>query len=225
MFGYSGPTPYDVNFRLFGTPVRVSPWFWLVTLAFGMRGTGDSDMGLALLWVGAIFVSILLHEFGHVFAAKMCHWRVNEVVLHQFGGYASLQPPYGQRLAINDILISLAGPCAGFLLYGGIELLIRITPEILLEVGAYGRLFLAYLLFINLYWGLFNLLPIFPLDGGQATRTFLMALSREGGKLAAIISIIAAAGMGLYLFQQQNGFMAIMMLMFVVINFQMLSRQ
>lgn len=226
MFGYSGPTPYDVNFRLLGTPVRVSPWFWVMTLVLGTRGMGrDLDMGLVSLWVGAVFVSILLHEFGHVFAAKMCHWRVNEVVLHQFGGYASLQPPYGSRLAINDILISLAGPCAGFLLFGGIKLLDQITPGVFFELGNYGLMFVNYLLFINLYWGLFNLLPIFPLDGGQATRTFLMALFRGGGKLAAIISIVAAAGMGLYLLQHQSLYMAIMMLLFVFINLQMLSQQ
>lgn len=225
MFG-SDATPYDLNFRLLGTPVRVSPWFWVMTLGFGMRGVGnDVDIVPALLWVAAVFISILLHEFGHVLAARMCHFGVDEVVLYQLGGYAALRPPHGERLAINDILISLAGPCAGFLLYVGFRSLIWIYPEVVFEFGNIGKMLLVYLLYINLYWGLFNLLPIYPLDGGQATRTFLMALSRGGASMAAVISIVAAAVMGIYMFQQQNGWIAIMMIFFIILNMQMLDRR
>ena len=78
-------TSYDLNFRLFGVPVRVHPFFWLAMLLLGTNS--ETTPKEALVWVVAAFVSILVHEFGHVAAityfGSRCH-----VVLHGFGGLA-----------------------------------------------------------------------------------------------------------------------------------------
>lgn len=225
MFGGSEPSQYDVHFRLFGTPVRVNPFFWLVTLALGLDTSGGgSEIQGAIIWVAAVFISIMWHEYGHVFAARACHWGVDEVVLHSFGGYAALRPPHGPRSAINEIFVYLAGPTAGFVLYGAIQLMLKYSPEVLLEMGALGIRFWSYLVFINLYWGLFNLLPIFPLDGGLAVRAALTSMLRGGGALAAMISIVLAAVTAIYMFQQGSVFLGIMLLMMGFMNLQLLQR-
>ncbi len=226
MFGDVNPTPYDLKFKLLGVPVRVHPLFWLITLALGMDSTGGmGDFKIGLLWVAAVFVSILWHEFGHVLMARACHWGVDEVVLYQFGGYAALRPPYGKRLVVNDILISLAGPCAGFLLYGILDLTKAYSPQALMELGDTGWIFFMLLILINFYLNIFNLLPIFPLDGGKALRSFLVAVAPGGGPAAAFISIITAAGMAMYMFRQQNGWTAFMMISLLVMNIPLLQQR
>jgi len=227
MLGHSDPTPYDLNFRLFGTPVRVHPFFWVVMFVLGYQpsdGGMQDNTKVALVWTVAAFISILVHEFGHVLSARAFHWRTDEVVLYYCGGYAALHPPRGHRLVINDILISLAGPCAGFLLYGIIWLGIEFAPHMLGEMGDLGLYFWSFMLYINLYWGLFNLLPIYPLDGGQVVRTFLTATFRGGSTAATFISCLTAAGMALYMFQSGNRFMGMMMIMLLIQNVQMLQR-
>lgn len=226
MFGFTEPTAYDLNFRLFRTPVRVHPLFWLVSAILGMGPTGRGDgFGLILMWVGAVFVSILVHEFGHVFAAHLCGWKVNEVVLHQWGGHASMVPPYGPRWAINDILISLAGPVAGFCIALFIFLSREYFPRFIEGFGAEGDVFWSFMFFINLVWGLFNLLPIFPLDGGQATRTFLTALFRSGGDVAALISVVTAGLVAMWMFRTGNFYMGILMISLGLTNLQMLGQR
>ena len=61
--------PYDLRFVLFGTRVRVHPFFWLFSAILGWPFL-DEGFGYLLLWVGCCFVSILLHEFGHVWAGQ-----------------------------------------------------------------------------------------------------------------------------------------------------------
>lgn len=61
MFGVP-ETPYDLRFQLLGMPVRVHPLFWLVAAMLGWR---NENIPLVLIWVGCVFVSILVHEYGH----------------------------------------------------------------------------------------------------------------------------------------------------------------
>src|SRR5258708_21488286 len=112
MFGTVAPTPYDVRFSLFGIPVRVHPFFWIASL---LMGRGLHDRKLMLIWMACIFVSILVHELGHALTAQYFGWPPH-IVLHAFGGYASYQPTWGHSTS-RSILVSFAGPWAGFLLY------------------------------------------------------------------------------------------------------------
>jgi stage IV sporulation protein FB len=58
MFGTVAPTPYDLRFSLFGIPVRVHPFFWLVSLVMGWSPHAPQ---LMVVWVACVFVSILVH--------------------------------------------------------------------------------------------------------------------------------------------------------------------
>ena len=119
-------TPYDLRFRLLGIPVRIHPLFWLVTVMLGWR---EYELLAVTVWVACVFVSILVHEFGHGLAAKAFDASPS-IVLWGLGGLCysqgDRQSP-GQRLAVI-----LCGPGAGFLLLAVVilitSLLTGITP-------------------------------------------------------------------------------------------------
>jgi stage IV sporulation protein FB len=189
------PTPYDLRWRMLGTDVRVHPLFWLISAALGwswftMRQGGG--VAYLALWVFCCFVSILLHEFGHVLVGRL-FGSDGHIVLYSFGGLAvgssNLRPRW-QR-----VLVLLGGPGVQLLLWaalwGGLYLLgaagaispgwakltTPVSPEAqeVLWPSVLGPprplAILVIMLFeINLFWPLLNLLPVWPLDGGQITR-------------------------------------------------------
>src|SRR5437763_15143191 len=115
-----GHTPYDLSWRMFGIPVRVHPMFWLVGALMGFdlllpdarEGNGVVRF---LLWIACFFVSILVHELGHIVMGRVCGSE-GHIVLYAFGGVAVQHraiPLRWQRIAV-----SFAGPLAGFLLFG-----------------------------------------------------------------------------------------------------------
>jgi Zn-dependent protease len=182
------PSPLDLKFRLFGTPVRVSPYFWVCTvlLALGPWQGGGLDPVWILLWVLAVFASILLHEFGHVWAGRVFGAR-GYIVLHGLGGVAvgaARAPAAWQR-----ILIFLAGPAIQLVLFGALYLLVRSRPELPQSLA----LLVFFLFWINLVWPLFNLVPVWPLDGGQVCREVCTAASPSRGLILSLYISIAAA--------------------------------
>lgn len=201
-------TPQDVNFQIFGIPCRIHPYFWLGALffAFPRRENLPGNIILALLIsrMACLFVSILVHELGHAVLIRWAGFRP-EVVLHAFGGLALYIPHRPIRAAVS-VAISFAGPAAGFILYGIVRLiaqwLANTYPEGVHPVLADAILQLEW---INLVWGLVNLLPIFPLDGGQISRTLLESLlGRKGLRTSLIISIIASAGTALFFYEMMG---------------------
>jgi Zn-dependent protease len=162
-------TPYDLRWRMFGVPVRVHPMFWLVSVIFGWDLV-DTKLGVTalLIWVAVCFVSILLHEFGHIWMGQL-FGSFGHIVLYSFGGLAigSRDVPWRWQ----RILVSFAGPGIQLLLWGGLWALVR-SPWSPLSPGLNPILLLTLILLIevNLFWPLLNLLPIWPLDGGQITR-------------------------------------------------------
>ncbi len=194
-------TPLDLRFRVFGTHVRVHPLFWLVMGILGWGWTRQpvlpgGGLGDVALWIFCCFLSVLLHELGHVWMGQAFGTH-GHILLHSMGGLAigaSDVPHRWQR-----ILISLAGPGIQLLLYAVLYGLLRagLLPEALRENNAL-MLMLAMLLLINLAWPILNLLPIWPLDGGQVTREVCEAVSRRGVVVALWISLVVSAGLAVY---------------------------
>lgn len=169
-------TPYDLRFKVMGIPVRVHPGFWVIGLLMGWQ---NGRLDLTAAWLGCIFVSILVHELGHALSARAFGWPP-QIVLYHFGGLAMFSPNWNYT-KWRAIWISFAGPFAGFLLFG-----VMLVVEQLL-VAAYRaeqpwavrllvsndnswtttEFVIVQMKFINLWWGLVNLLPVWPLDGGQ----------------------------------------------------------
>jgi Zn-dependent protease len=213
LFSQPPLTRYDLRFTLLGIPVRVHPLFWLLSALLGASSGGL--IGL-LIWIPAVFASILVHELGHALAMRR-FGQVPQIVLHIGGGLTSAEPFWwGNRPVVvpltpgQEVLISLAGPGAGFglaaLVTGivaaaggsvGITLLLGILP--LPVVGFSASLGIAAsiantLLWVNVFWGLINLIPVFPLDGGNIARTLLVRSDPWNGVRNSLrISVIAGA--------------------------------
>jgi stage IV sporulation protein FB len=222
-------TAYDLHFRVAGFPVRVHPLFWLVAVIMGlMPGTGPNAAARILIWVAVVFVSILIHELGHAFTMRY-FGEGARVVLYSFGGLAiqdmspfSQGSSYGRgRSPLQQILISAAGPAAGFVLAaivlgvayasGATVVYIRLFdflpfPFVAEARNVYLQMLFMDMLWVNIFWGLMNLLPVYPLDGGQISReVFLVNNPRTGLQQSLWLSVFAAgaaAVAGLVLFKE-----------------------
>lgn len=210
MFREPPPSQGDLHFRLLGFPVRVHPLFWVVALILSVNG--GRRMIDVFICVVAVFVSILVHELGHALTMRRFGLRP-WIVLHGMGGLAGYDPAelHGSRASgwIRQILISAAGPGAGFLLAIVVAGIAKATGHSVgIGFGApYGVWVVAEgiqqpaldvlvnsLLFISVIWGLVNLLPVYPLDGGQISReVFLRFSARDGVPRSLILSTVVAA--------------------------------
>ena len=205
------PTQYDLRFSIAGIPVRVHPLFWLIALLLG----SSTDLLQLPIWVFVVFVSILIHELGHALAMRR-YGQPSRIILHFAGGLTVPEPvSWGSGWANvslrpnQEIFISLAGPGAGFLLAalvvvgatisGGSIItnwlfgVIPLPVAALMPIG--GRilsLLVTMLLWVNIFWGLINLLPVYPLDGGNVSRYLLLQADPiEGVRKSLWISVIA----------------------------------
>lgn len=169
--------------RLFGTDIYCAPGFFLLVAAcFLLAGPGPGA-----LFCVAVIISILVHEFGHVFAVKWLLRAPSTVVLWGLGGLC-LHP--GTPSPGKQIGISLMGPAFGLGL-GAVSLAAALLVP---EVSPVLSSFLATMVWINIFWTVANLLPILPLDGGQALRAALRKTLGAGraARIARWVSIVAA---------------------------------
>ena len=170
--------------RLFGTDIYCAPGFFLLVAAYFLL----AGAGPGALFSVAVIVSILVHEFGHVFAVRWFLHAQSTVLLWGLGGLC-IHP--GTASPGRQVGISLMGPVFGFLLGGLSVAAVLLLPDASPVLAA----FLAMMVWINLIWSAANLLPILPLDGGQALRAALRAGLGAGraGRIMRWISIAVAA--------------------------------
>lgn len=166
MFAEPERTSWDLNFRLLGFRVRVHPLFWLGAVLLGASAF-EAGLHFVLIWVAVVFVSILVHEFGHALAFRQFGTN-SHIVLWMFGGLAIPETTVSGRW--RRIVVYLAGPFAGFLLCGLVYGSNKLFPWIDRDTPQLMIMLYFWLIMVNLYWGILNLLPVFPLDGGQVSR-------------------------------------------------------
>lgn len=106
-------TPYDLRFNLLGIPVRVNPWFWGVAVVLGF-GINDRNWPMVVVWVACVFVSILVHEFGHALMARSLGSSPS-IVLWGMGGLCYSQAE--RQTLLQRLAVVLSGPAAGLGLY------------------------------------------------------------------------------------------------------------
>ena len=177
-------TGADLRWSMLGLRVRVSPWFWLVCLLMGSSLPG---LNLVLVWVGVCFVCILVHELGHALTARAFGERGVRIVLYGFGGLA-ISPGNACRGWARMLMIFM-GPGAGFLLLG---VLWTVTGQAPNDWGQGLQGFAVHqAMWICLWWGLINLLPVFPLDGGQLLHEGLrLRWPDRAGDWARVVSVV-----------------------------------
>jgi stage IV sporulation protein FB len=205
-----------VSFSLFGNVVRVGSSFWLLTLVLAVSG-GNRDVAGALGWVVVVFVSVLWHELGHATVARI-FGQIPVIDLHGMGGTTSWTPT--RRLAWPERLtISLAGPVAGLIVGLGLLGLWRSgywSPGSPTALGL-----LRDFLWVNIGWGIFNLLPILPLDGGGMLAALLEgALGSRGLGVARWISVVVGVVCALVAIRLGMTWAALILGLFALNNFQ-----
>jgi len=157
--------------RIFGTDIYCDVTFFVLIGFYFLT----AEPALAATFSGAVLLSVLVHEFGHVLAVRRLLKAPSIVVLWMLGGLCIYR---GSPRPGHQAAISLMGPAFSFLLgglaYGAGSLLLP-APLYLPRPPAGTPLgyFLWIMFWINGIWGVANLLPALPLDGGQALRAGL----------------------------------------------------
>ncbi len=221
---YQQETTWDLRLNLLGTPIRVQPMFWIVTAILGWPYyTMTNDLTVLLTWIMAVFFSILIHELGHVFMGQFFGTR-GYIILHGFGGVAIGSNNLSNRW--KRIAVTLAGPGTQLVLYALIWFLSEsnVIPQENKGPWLKVNLFVGFLLYINLYWPILNLLPVFPLDGGQALRDFLGLFLRFADKITYALSIIVCFFMIIYFANTENYFMIFLFIMMAMQNIELFKR-
>ena len=186
-------TPFDLNWRMFGIPVRVHPSFWLIAALFA-GSLLKFGIHLWLIGIGCMFVSLLAHEMAHALGFQFFGTQ-SSILCYSFGG---LTFPEGRLpLRSQRIAVTLAGPFANFAIAGLVWASNAIEPWALtsdVTVTIYWVLFS-----INIAWGILNLLPVHPLDGGQVSRELWVKFQGAKGLTASLqmsfVVAIAIAGL------------------------------
>jgi stage IV sporulation protein FB len=174
-------------------PVTIQPFFWIFASLIGWLISGTL-LG-TFIWVGIIFFSVLVHEFGHALTAVFFKQKAR-IQFVAMGGVTMFEGP---KLKFwQQFLITFNGPLFGFFLFLGATFLLKLQwPPMV-------ALILRYTQFANLFWTIVNLLPVMPLDGGQLLRIVLeAAFGVAGFKAALLIGAILAALFSFYFFMVQ----------------------
>jgi len=191
--GESGSSMADIRkgslhlVRLAGIDVYLHwSWFLVAMYEIGDRAHTYSAIEWNVLEYLALFLIVLLHEFGHALACRQVGGTANRIVLWPLGGVAYVSPPPRPAATLWSIA---AGPLVNVALLPVLGLL-RVAS------GSFGwaltmpnlDLMLHALWIINLILLIFNLLPVYPLDGGQILRSLLwFGLGRARSLMAAVI--------------------------------------
>ena len=158
-----------------GTVIRLHITFllfltWIAVAHYLQGGTGAAISGV--LFISLLFVCVVLHEFGHIYAARRYGVQTPDVVLLPIGGVARLERI--PEKPSEELIVALAGPAVNvvialllFVLLGGL------APPAGLDVANPSVDLLARLLWANIFLVVFNMIPAFPMDGGRVLRAFL----------------------------------------------------
>ena len=203
--------------RLGPIPIRVDPSLFIILALIGYRPR--VTLNEILVWVVVASFCILVHEIGHA-VAFLTFGHKPSILLYGMGGVTSAEGGMGPW---SSLVTSLAGPIAGFGL-GGLILLGG------LFAGVPDQGTLLYTAWRDGLWacfgfGILNLLPILPLDGGAAVAAFLRGVQGpKGEQVARYISIAVAATLALVALRFEQLFAALFGVMFAVQNYQELKR-
>ncbi len=204
--------------RLFtwgGTAVRMHYTFllliaWIAAVQWSRGGVHAALAGVGFILV--LFACVVLHEFGHIWAARRYGIRTPTVTLLPIGGVAALERM--PEKPSQEIVVALAGPAVNLVI--ALVLMTALGLRFSLEhisLGAVQSSFLAQVAIANLVLFVFNLIPAFPMDGGRVLRALLaMGLGRaRGTQIAAGIGQAMAVGFAIL------GFMGNPMLILIAV--------
>ncbi len=185
---------------VFGIPIRVHLTFVFLVLFVSVYAASTGQPALqALLLVGLVFASVVLHELGHALAARRFGIDTREIVLYPIGGVARLD---GMPTGIGELVIAAAGPLVNLAIAaGGALTMVALGMPFQATAGDSSSAgLISWLVVANVGLFLFNLLPAFPMDGGRILRaslSFVVGQDRAT-KWAAMTGQVMAVMMAMF---------------------------
>ena len=197
-------------FRIRGIQLSLHASFLLLVAYYANEGYHEGGylvMGWSVVMLLAFFTCVVLHELGHSFTARHFGVNVRRILLMPIGGMAEFDSI--PRQPSRELLITLAGPAVNFVIAGLLWLAVDYPaawdpgayPTSLSELG-------CTLLAWNLVMGAFNLIPVFPMDGGRILRALLAIKlpylratywAAVIGRVLAVIGVVVALYFHAYL--------------------------
>jgi stage IV sporulation protein FB len=230
MWLVSGSIPL---FTLFGIRVRahVSMLFFILWTVLVDAAAGYPIQARAFS-MGLFFLIIVLHEFGHCFMARWLGGTADDILIWPLGGLAFASAP---RRPLPTFLTAAAGPmvnvlicalcAAGFRAVTGVWLSpnpFHVTPHLTALNWSSAAYYLSWIYFLSFILLIFNLLPIYPLDGGQMVQAILWPMTGyyRSMLISTTVGMVGSAVLGIYFLIGGQLFLTLLAVMLFYNNFQ-----
>lgn len=184
-----------------GTVIRIHITFLLLLLWIGLSHQAQGGWQAAVqgvVFITLLFLCVLLHEFGHVLAARRYGIHTPDITLLPIGGVARMERM--PEKPAQELVVALAGPAVNLVIAALLYLALGgFLPSESMEPQNAGVGIMARLASVNLFLVLFNMIPAFPMDGGRVLRALLaqrLGYGR-GTQIAATVGQAVAFGLGL----------------------------
>src|SRR5712691_7591565 len=193
-------------------------WSWFLVATYEIRNRAGTYSSLTwnVLEYLSLFLIVMLHEYGHALACRQVGGIANRIVLWPLGGVAYVDPPPRPGATLWSIA---AGPLVNVVLLPVLLVLLSLSgslgwPQTMPDLHA----LLRSIFYIDLVLLIFNMLPIYPLDGGQILRSLLWFVLGRARSLmvATIIGFLGVAGfigLAVWVHSVWFGVLAVFMLM------------
>jgi len=158
-----------IDVKIHATFLLLLAWFgWDYYQAGGLAGAIDG-IGFTLL----LFLCVLLHEFGHAFAARAFGIRTPDITLLPIGGVARLERMPDKPW--QELVVAVAGPAVNVLIGGTLFIVLaaKVRLSDFTEIDQFGSSLVVKLMAVNIMLVAFNAIPAFPMDGGRVLRSLL----------------------------------------------------
>jgi len=199
-----------------GTSIHVEISFLVVVALFVILALEEKvPPPRALLWIPILFLSVLLHEAGHAVAIALFGFGPSRIALSGFGGVTVNQR---ESRGWKEIVISVAGPLTSL----GLAMLAALLSKGSLMRDPMMASLLPLMAWANRSWAIFNMIPIYPLDGGQVLRNLCRLMMRERRALltATAISLALTVALAIYALLNRMMFLTMLSLLLLSQNYQ-----
>lgn len=187
--------------RIGGIDIRMH-WTFVVLVVLVVwlnAGSGSASVAGGLVWIVAIFSSVLIHEYAHCVVARRRGAVVEDILLLPIGGMSQLEEM--PERAADELAIAIVGPLTSFglaalAIAGGLVFGAHLWPPTLFAGSWFARM-----AWLNILLGGFNLVPALPMDGGRVLRAALeehdhdrLTATRQAGTVARILAMVMIVG-------------------------------
>ncbi len=212
-------------FRVFGIRLEMHISFLILPAYFGVAGmekAGLKGVWWSLLFLVVIFACVVLHELGHSLTARRFGIKTSRILLMPIGGLAQFESM--PDTPGKEALVTLAGPSVNFALFFA---LIPVTGPFSLERLVDLPLTIPQLVYMtmafNLIMGVFNLLPVFPMDGGRLMRAVLSFWlpALRATEISSKFGVFAAACLAAFFLIGLNNLLLAALFLFIMLASRM----